>query len=416
MILCILPFPLNHAWHLAELLEPVKSVASYGSEAARWYSGLWNRPVSSVGERVFGVTITTLPNSSKDTTYNYVETFCHLVLAAAAAVLWTLLARNRIGYPGLHRGLRVYIRFALASWMIEYASFKVFKTQFATPGLSRLVQPVGDLSPMSLMWTFMGASEGYAVFAGVGEFLAGLLLTFRRTTLLGSLASAAIVTHVFVLNLCYDVPMKLFSFHLLLLAVFLTLPDLPRLANLFLLGRAAGPVEIHRLFQRPWLDRTAAGVRTALVLGFAGLLLSDACQERRTSGDLRPKPPLYGIWTVQEFAVDGQDRPPLVTDATRWQLLIIDQPRSVSVRLMNQSLLRYEQTLDTDTRTLTLMKYKDPAWKADFTYERPESDVLTLEGTLDGKSIRVKCRRAEESQFPLISRGFHWISERPYFR
>src|SRR5262245_3826291 len=72
LILCTLPFPLNHLWHLAELPEPVKSVAACGSEVAQWYSGLWNRPVAWVGERVFGVAITTLPNSSKDTTYNYV--------------------------------------------------------------------------------------------------------------------------------------------------------------------------------------------------------------------------------------------------------------------------------------------------------------------------------------------------------
>lgn len=88
---------------------------------------------------------------------------------------------------------------------------------------------------------------------------------------------------------------QLFSFHLLLLAIFLTLPDLPRLANLFLLGRPAEAVADCRLFRRPWLDRTAATVRTALVPAFAGLLLAVAYQERHSIGDLRPKPPLYGI-------------------------------------------------------------------------------------------------------------------------
>ncbi len=310
LLLCTLPFPLNHAWDLSELPAPVKSVAAFGRWTAQWYSGLWKAPVTWVGQHVFGVNITILPNSSKDTTYNYVETFCHLILAAALAIGWTVLARGRTEYTRLHRVLRTYVRFALASWMIVYASFKVFKVQFADPSLTRLQQPVGEMSPMRLMWTFMGASEGYTAFSGLMELLAGLLLTFRRTTLLGALLAAAIMTHVLVLNLCYDVPVKLFSFHLLLLAGFLILPDLPRLANLFLLGRPAGPVEVHRLFRRVWLDRTAAATRTVLVLGFATLLLSDFYEARHTTGDLRPKPPLYGIWIVREFTVDGHDRPP----------------------------------------------------------------------------------------------------------
>jgi hypothetical protein len=415
LVLSTLPFPLNHAWHLAGLPEPAKSIVNLGSQVAGWYTDLWHGPVALVGERVFGVNVAII-TSNDDTTYHYVKTFCHLVLAAAVAVVWTLLARNRTGYARLHRGLRVYLRFALASWLIEYASFKVIKTQFADPGLSRLLQPVGEMSPMRLLWTFMGASEGYTVFTGLGELLAGLLLTFRRTTLLGALLSIAIMTHVLALNLCYDVPVKLFSFQLLLLAVFLTLPDLPRLANLFLLGRPAEAVEVHRLFRRPWLDRAAAAVRTTLVLGFAGLLLAQAHHSRHTSGDLRPRPPLYGVWFVEEFVLGGEDRPPLTTDATRWQRLIVEDPRWVSVQFMNQSRATYDQTLDPDSRTLTLEKSGDPAWKATLTYGQPEADVLTLEGTLAGKRIRVRCRRADESRFLLITRGFHWINEGPFLR
>lgn len=415
LVLSTLPFPLNHAWHLAGLPEPVKSIATCGSQASQWYTGLWHGPVAWVGERVFGVNVAIL-TSNDDTTYHYVKTFCHLVLAAAVAVVWTLLSRNRTGYARLHLGLRVYLRFALASWLIEYASFKVIKTQFADPELSRLLQPVGEMSPMRLLWTFMGASEGYTVFTGLGELLAGLLLTFRRTTLLGALLSVAIMTHVLALNLCYDLPVKLFSFQLLLLAVFLTLPDLPRLINLFLLGRPAGAVEVHRLFRRPWLDRTAAAVRTALVVGFAGLLLANAYQARRASGDLRPRPPLYGAWFVEEFVLGGEARPPLTTDPVRWQRLVVEDPRWVSVRFMNQSRAIYDQALDPDSRTLTLTKPGDPAWKAILTVGQPEEEVLTLEGTLDGKRIRVKMRRADESRFLLINRGFRWINERPFLR
>jgi hypothetical protein len=38
-----------------------------------------------------------------------------------------------------------------------------------------------------------------------------------------------------------------------------------------------------------------------------------------------------------------------------------------------------------------------------------------MEGTLNGK-IKARLRRAESSDFLLISRGFHWINEYPFNR
>ena len=83
----------------------------------------------------------------------------------------------------------------------------------------------------------MGASESYNVFTGAGEILGGLLLTTRRTTLLGAIVSLGVLGHVAMLNFSYDVPVKLFSLHLLAMAVFLIAPDLRRLATMFLMIR-----------------------------------------------------------------------------------------------------------------------------------------------------------------------------------
>jgi hypothetical protein len=412
LLLWALPFPLNQTLPFADLPQPVKSVAAVAAQLSQGYSDLWHGPVVWVGQNVFG-TSNLAPNANHDTIYHYVQTFCRLVLSVVVAAVWTVLARNRSGYPLLHHGLRAYLRLALAVWLISYASLKVFKIQFADPSPSRLLQPVGEMSPMRLMWTFMGVSEGYSAFTGLGELLAGLLLTCRRTTLLGALLAVAIMAHVFVLNLCYDVPVKLFSCHLLLVAVFLTLPDLPRLANLFLLGRPAAAIAVPRFLPPRW-DRAGAIARTALVLGFAGLLLADSYETRRTTGDLRPRPPLYGAWFVEEFVLAGETRPPLTTDAERWQWLIVEDARWVSVRFMDRTRVTYPQTHDPDARTLNLTRFDDPSWKADLACEQPGPDVLILEGRLAGKPIRVRCRRAEESRFLLINRGFHWINERPF--
>ena len=274
------------------------------------YANLWHKLVPWVGKQVFHVEITVRPNGSGDTTYNYVQVFCFAVMAAVTAAAWTLLDRKRTAYPRLDRWLRVYVRFDLAATMITYGSVKVIKSQFPDPHLDRLLQPFGDASPMGLLWTFMGASESYNIFTGAGEILGGLLLTTRRTTLLGSLVCFGLMSHVAMLNFSYDVPVKLFSMHLLAMALFLMAPDLKRLARMFVLNRPVDPVVFRPLTRWTWVNRGAILLRTLVVASFLGMALYVAQEGRKTFGDLMPRSPIHGIWNVEEFEVDGQVRPP----------------------------------------------------------------------------------------------------------
>lgn len=52
-------------------------------------------------------------------------------------------------------------------------------TQFPTPTADKLMQPYGESSPMGILWTFMGSSTAYTIFAGTaGEVLAAIPLLF----------------------------------------------------------------------------------------------------------------------------------------------------------------------------------------------------------------------------------------------
>ena len=99
--------------------------------------------------------------------------------------------------------------------MILYGASKVFMGQFGPPGFGRLLETYGDSSPMGLLWTFMGFSQGYTFFAGLAEMLGGVLMITRRTTLLGAMVSAGVLSNIVLLNFFYDVPVKQFSSHLL---------------------------------------------------------------------------------------------------------------------------------------------------------------------------------------------------------
>ena len=269
---------------------------------------------------------------------------------------------------------------------------------------------------MGILWTFMGASESYSIFTGAGETLGGLLLTTRRTTLLGAIVSLGVIGHVAMLTFCYDVPVKLFSLHLLAMVTYLIAPDLGRIATMFLMNRGADAVEIHPLLGRKWLDRTAIVARTLLVSAYLGLALLNAYEGRKLFGDLSPRSPLYGIWQVDEFEVDGKVRPPLVTDAERWRCVVFDHPTMLAVQLMSDRRIRYMLNLDPSAKTMVLTKRDDPAWKVELTYQEPEPGVIALEGTIDRQTIRAKLRRTDNPDFLLINRGFHWINEYPFNR
>src|SRR5262249_750112 len=166
---------------------------------------------------------------------------------------------------------------------------------------------------------FMGASESYNIFTGAGELLGGLLLTTRRTALLGALVCFGVLSHVTMLNFSYDVPVKQFSLHLLAMSVFLMAPDLGPLAKMFGLNRPVEPVVFRPLSRRPWIDRTAVVLRTLVVAYVLITALQGAQESRKKFGDLAPRSPLYGIWNVEEFEGDGKTDPPRVTDAQRWR-------------------------------------------------------------------------------------------------
>ncbi len=114
--------------------------------------------------------------------------------------------------------------------------------------------------------------------------------------------------------------------------------------------------------------------------------------------------------------VINTQRPPLVTDESRWRRVIFDRPGVLAVQTMSESRQRFPLQLDAEKRTLSLTKRDDPNWKTVLGYEQPPPELLTLAGDFDGRPLRARLRRADPSRFLLTSRGFHWINESPFNR
>jgi hypothetical protein len=391
------------------------AIIPYAYFVVGWYFRLWAAIVPWAGQHLFQTTAAAHPTGSGDSMYSWVEVFCYLALAVLATVVWTALDGKRKSYPRLYEALRVYVRFGLGVTMISYGAFKVIPSQFPPPSLDRLLQSIGDSSPMGILWTFMGVSTPYNVFAGLTEFVGGALLLFRRTMRVGALVCIAAMTNVVLLNFCYDVPVKQYSAHLLAMAIFLAAPDLRRLADLLVFNRPVAPAVDRPLLvsRKRWLRPAVLAWEVVFFLVIAAFDLNISYEQYKAYHDVSSLP-LHGIWNVDELAFDGQARPPAMTDASRWRYVVFDYTNLFSIVPMDNTRLRYFMALDTAKKTFSLTKRDDPAWKSTLSYQEPAPGSLLLEGSLDGKKVRATLHRIEPPAFTLKTRGFHWVSEYPF--
>lgn len=374
--------------------------------------GLWQPVVSWVGKNILGIgyEFVLTKTGSGDQTYYWVQIFCYLILAAIGTVIWSLLDRKRVHYGRLHQWMTLIIRFLLGALLITYGANKVIPIQMPPPSLIMLVQSYGDLSPMSVLWSFMGVSPGYTIVTGFIELTGGILLIFHRTALLGALISFAAMAQVFMLNMFYDVPVKLLSFHMLLMGVFVLAPHWKRLANVVLFNRTAEPVPVKPLFRRKWPKRTMMGFQTLFCLLLVSANLFAAYQAYITFGPGAPKPPLYGIWSVEEFSLNGEVRPPLLTDESRWRRIVIQNRNGLTIQPMHGKNQSYRLELNTENKTLALRKSSDPT--AEFTFEETAPGQLKLTGEMSGNHIDAKLIRMDENEFELKkAKGFRFIQD-----
>lgn len=394
----LIPFPLGALPKTDSLAE---AVSGFESAVTVW-----------VGHNLLGIVgpILEADTGSGDRTIDYVWQLMVVVVALVGGIIWSVADRRRSSYATLDRGLRVWLRFFLANALFIYGFLKLFPTQMPF-SYSRLLEPYGQSSPMGLLWSFLGNAPAYERFAGGAEVLAGLLLVFRRTSGLGALLTLGVMGNVVAMNFTYDVPVKLYSSLLWLTALFLALPDLGRLARLFFLSRSVTP------------SPSPGSRRRSLVLGLVGLAFGAAFLVGRivdgysgytTWGNGRPEPSIAGLYDVRELVRDGNLQPPLGTEPHRYIRFAIDGLFAGTVEA-NGRFTRFTVKLDEEHRALGLRTRAGEiasalAWTAD-----PDG-ALTLEGVLEGSVVRMRLARADMQKELLVSRGFHWVTERPFNR
>jgi hypothetical protein len=362
------------------------------------------------------------PTGSGDTAIIWIAVLLLFLASLLATAIWSALDRRRPHYQTLAAWLRFLIRLTLGIGMVTYGLAKVFPLQMPPPSIGSLSEPLGMHSPMSLLWNFIGVNPWYEMVCGGAELLAGLLLLFRRTALAGALFTTFVVSNVLLYNLAFDVPVKLYAGHLLLLSLFVILPDAHALFRFFWLHEPARPtgVWVPPTTRRAFRRATIAVEITFAVLALGTVLLEAGQGWRDTRRQNDIPCPLCGDWHIDTATL---------LDSTghttqHWPQLSKGQPavelilnNSIRGSLRDSAGDSTYVPIKTDTAAHTLEF--DISDKPKIVYATQSSDAGHLILTPTGDAAKTAAilhltLLSPSGGYPLVHRGFHWISEFPY--
>lgn len=362
----------------------------------------WHWLATQLGA-LLGVDVPPLqPTGSGDALWNYLQALLSILLAALGTAVWLLVDRRR-AHPRLAAAMTVVLRYYLAAVLIGYGMAKVVPMQFAPLPLARYDATLGEMSPMGLMWTFMAFSQPYVFFAGIAEVIGSVLLLSRRTYVAGALMLIAVMTNVVVMNLCYDVPVKLFSMLLVVLLCALVAPHARRLAGA-LLGyptREVPPrVRGSLLSERIRLALKLVMIAIIAWRMYEHLMISRWVRDRQTIT------PLHGSWRAERVVIDGIERPPLLTDDARWRKLIFHE-WGLLVRFSTDRRLQFATEVDATAHTIIVGQ---GPFRHVWRYRLVDAEHLVID------TPTIHAELVLEPPPPLTTRGFHWVQEQPYYR
>lgn len=405
-LLFILPFPFN---------VPLNVFNEFWLDTQ--FGNLWTWATELVGNQLLGLEeFSGARTGSGDKTFNWVQYGLFIGLAAIGALIWSTIDKKRKNYYKAWRWFVLMTVYYLVFYMLLYGFIKVFWLQMPELRIDRLLKTFGQSSPMGLLWTFMGASKTYSIYAGLSEVIAGTLLIFRRTRTLGGLVTFGVMFNVFMLNVAYDVPVKLFSAQLMLMGLYIAMIDRKAIIGLLLFQKSAEVTPWPPFFKTPIKNYILLVVQVLLVFYMFQSQIDRGLTSRKQYGELREKSALYGLYDVMEFVQNGDTLPELLTDDTRWQRVIFDDPSRAIVIHMDDRLKYYPGAIDTVDQTVMFSIGRD-SLKKDylFNYEKLE-DGLALNGILEQDTLNMRLKTYDLSNFYLTNRSFHWVNEVPWHR
>ena len=236
---------------------------------------------------------------------------------------------------------------------------------------------------------------------------------------LGSLMGVAVFMHVFLLNLSYDIPVKLYSMQLVICCIFLVSYDWRRMLDFFFLNK---PVEkgsgFENIFTQKWQRVARVVLKIAFIVMIVIIPFRQAWTRYMTQMNTPDSSPVKsGVYEVKTFVRNNDTIPILYNDPMAWKDFVFEKNQTGSINTQDTLFSRryhrgyFSYSLDSATQLMMLRPYRgDTLPLVVFNYHFPDDRTIQLWGEVRNDSIEMVLYRTDR-HFQLTERQFHWISE-----
>ncbi len=372
----------------------------------------FERMVQWVGKNILHIKKPYTIELVSDSTGMYIHVMILFIVAIVAATLWGVSDKKASSnYQANYYWFVAFIRYYVAMQLLVYGWNKIFKWQFYLPEPNTLFTTLGNTPKDLLYWSTMGMSRSYSVFTGLLEVLAAMFLFFRRTQLLGAFIAAGVMVNVLMINLSFDISVKLYSSFLLFLCLLILFPDAKRIAVFFFSARPIGPHQStvqYLLFKKRWLYRTVKTIVIAFLL-FDSLAVY--LSSKNFNDDKAVRPYLHGAYSVEAFVVGGDTLLPLTTDTYRWRRMFIHRQGYLITQLMNDEMKDYELEIDSLHHEFVMRDPEDSSLHV-LHYINTADSVLELRGRFLDDSLSIYLKKIDLQKLPLLQNEFQWTIDK----
>ncbi len=289
----------------------------------------------------------------------------------------------------------------LAFILMKYGFDKVFKAQFHLPEPNILYTPFGKLDKDILFWSTMGTSYSYNLFMGFAEIIPAILILFNRTRQIGLLISLGVLINVLAINLSFDISVKLFSAFLILINLYLLIPTLGILWNLFILNKV---IRLKNQFNFSIPKSTKIIIKTIVI----GLLLLESLfpylNSENFNDDISKRPFLHGAYVVQEFNQNGIF---LNTSNSPVKRIFIHRDGYLILQNQQDEMTDYKLEINQIKNTFILSDYELNKTIISYSYSKRDR-LLKLSSTKNGDTLLIKTKAINWQQLPALQKQFHW--------
>jgi hypothetical protein len=347
------------------------------------------------------------------------ELLFRLTVALIGTAIWWKTGGEREDDETMWQLLLLELRFILGAAIIAAGLGKLLAVDTPWPSPADWIRPIREMDPQHYLTVWVGSSLVHKIALGAAEMLAGLLLLFRRTAILGAFIALGILGNTVVTQIGFnDVRFGRYwpPAELAVMALVILLSDVRRFVQVLAFEeRPVGPPDAPQ-WHPEWMARSKLVRFAAMTL----IVLANIPTVARAY-DARHQSPMTGVYTVESFLLNGTGAFSERDAAKRWRLVAMDDCVRFAVRTIDDR--QFEGAIvipdvgpldrhrmcakamnpPVGTLTLSAPNPMPPGTSGPLVgslrYTRVDASVVDLSGSVGDAEVQMRLRRIPDRSF-----------------